>query len=79
MGTSWISRNGWNLRKGGGVDLEKGGEGGGMNPLTNYDLYENELSFIYLKVMRRICQSSDFVLILSNRSGSKCVGDMTQL
>ena len=28
MGTSWISRNGWNLRKGGGVDLEKGGEGG---------------------------------------------------
>ena len=76
MGTSWISRNGWNLRKGGGVDLEKGG---GMNPLTNYDLYENELSFIYLKVMRRICQSSDFVLILSNRSGSKCVGDMTQL
>ena len=77
MGTSWISRNGWNLRKGGGVDLEKGG--GGMNPLTNYDLYENELSFIYLKVMRRICQSSDFVLILSNRSGSKCVGDMTQL
>ena len=78
MGTSWISRNGWNLRKGGGVDLEKG-EGGGMNPLTNYDLYENELSFIYLKVMRRICQSSDFVLILSNRSGSKCIGDMTQL
>ena len=77
MGTSWISRKGGNLKRGEGVDLEKGG--GDMNPLTNYDLYENELSFIYLKVMRRICQSSDFVLILSNRSGSKCVGDMTQL
>ena len=25
--------------------------------------------------MRRISQSSDFILILSNRSGSKCVGD----
>ena len=31
MGTSWISRKGWNLRKV-GVDLEKGG----MIPLTNY-------------------------------------------
>ena len=33
MGTSWISRKGRILVKGGGVDLEKGG----MTPLTNYD------------------------------------------
>ena len=34
-GASWISRKGGILEKGGGVDLEKGG---GMTPLTNYDL-----------------------------------------
>ena len=32
MGTSWISRKGGILKKGRGVDLEKGG----MTPLTNY-------------------------------------------
>ena len=36
-------------------------------------------SFNYLKVMRRISQSSDFILILPNGSESKCVKDMTQL
>ena len=37
MGTSWISRKGGILEKGGG-DLEKGG----MNPLTTYDYLERE-------------------------------------
>ena len=32
MGTSWVSRKGGILEKGGGVDLEKGG----MTLLTNY-------------------------------------------
>ena len=34
MGTSWISRKGGILEKG-GFDLEKK-KGGGMNPLTDY-------------------------------------------
>ena len=36
-------------------------------------------SFISVKRMRRIGQSSDFIAVLSNRSGSKFVGDMSQL
>ena len=38
MGTSWISKKGGILERGGG-DLEKGG----MSPLTNYDLNISEI------------------------------------
>ena len=41
MGTSWISRKGRNLRKG-GVDLEKGG----MPPLTNYESAKKLSSYL---------------------------------
>ena len=44
MGTSWISRKGGNLEKG-GVDLEKGG----MTPLINYAWSLH--GFIQLEVM----------------------------
>ena len=39
MGTSWISKKGGILERGGGGDLEKGG----MSPLTNYDLNISEI------------------------------------
>ena len=45
MGTSWISRKGGNLRKG-GDDLEKGG----YDPPTNYVLYHACL-FFQLKLL----------------------------
>ena len=53
MGTSWISRKGENLRKGGGVDLEKGG----TSPLTNYmdEGYEIRGEFLdILKVFDKV-------------------------
>ena len=56
-GTSWISRKGEIIEKGGGVDLEKGG---GMTPLTNYVTEDVFLGSLYN------LESSDKVFLLTD-------------
>ena len=45
METSWISRNGGILEKGGEVDLERG-----YDPFTNYDFQEDKINIFDKKV-----------------------------